>query len=57
MMVWMEEVIVIHILHNLQENDSLNDFADDAKYCYRPIVFNYQGERGNDACWMESLTI
>ena len=38
MVIRVKEVISVHILYNLAENDSLNDFTDDAKDCYWPIV-------------------
>ena len=38
MVVWMEEIVAVHILHNLDENYSLNDFTEDAKDGYRPLI-------------------
>ena len=34
----MEEIIAVHIINNLEEDDSFNDFTEDAKYCHRPII-------------------
>ena len=38
----MKEVIVVHVLNNLHEDDPLNDLAEDAEDCYRPIVLGFQ---------------
>ena len=38
----MEEVIAVHVLNYLKEDDPLNDFTEDTKYCNRPIVLGQQ---------------
>ena len=42
MMVWMKQIIAIHVLYNLKEDNSLNDLAENAEYCHRPVVFGQE---------------
>ena len=38
MVIGVEEIIPSHVVNNLHEDNSLNNFAEDAQYSYRSIV-------------------
>ena len=38
MMVWMEKIILVHVLNNLDEHNSFNNLTEDAKDGYWSIV-------------------
>ena len=43
MVVWMEQLILVHVLNYLDENGPFNDFAQYTEDCNRSVVFRLQG--------------
>ena len=41
MVIWVKAAVFIHVLHNLDENNPLNVYTEDAKDGYRSVVLGF----------------
>ena len=62
MVIRVKKVISVHVLNYLKENHPLNDFAEDAEDCHRPVVLCqkriiFLEERDNLCYLAEMVTI